>query len=291
MSNFHPDFIDKYKFTKEYRFNFRIHGILFHFTVFEKSESYFKPSHLQLFLKKFLQLHQEMYPNKNIIKKQVNIVIYDILLKKRLPAKKMAITTEHINSGYCYINSDSKNTNIVVYRREEAYKVLIHELLHFFNTFPYDHDIQKGFSKHFSSVSNTIDVNEALVELNALCLNCRIIANLTNKPYMKLLNEEFVFSTKQVRKLLAQQNVKFENIIQNKFVWNEKTPAFSYFVLKHIFLANMLNKTLYSINTTLNIKHNTNQNSFIKMTKNTYDYNIHTIAQNDLRTGKKELHL
>lgn len=232
-----------------------------------------------------------MYPHNIITKTNVNIVIYDILLKKRLPAKKMAITTEHINSGYCYINSDSKNTNIVVYRREEAYKVLIHELLHFFNTFPYDHDIQKCFEKHFSSVSNTINVNEALVELNALCLNCRIIANLTNNPYMKLLNEEFVFSTKQVRKLLAQQNVKFENIIQNKFVWNEKTPAFSYFVLKHIFLANMLNKTLYSINTTLNIKHNTNRNRFIKMTKNTYDYNIHTIAQNDLRTGKKELHL
>lgn len=41
-----------------------------------------------------------MYPHNIITKTNVNIVIYDILLKKQLPAAKMAIKAEHINSGY-----------------------------------------------------------------------------------------------------------------------------------------------------------------------------------------------
>lgn len=36
MDNFHPEFVDAYAFSKESRFKFKIHGILFSFTVFEK---------------------------------------------------------------------------------------------------------------------------------------------------------------------------------------------------------------------------------------------------------------
>ena len=274
MNNFHPKFVDAYAFSKESRFKFKIHDILFSFTVFEKPPSYFKSRHLRLFLQEFLRVHKNMYPQNIITKTNVNIVIYDILLKKQLPAAEMAIKAEHINSGYCFVNSTMDSTNIVIYRREELYKVLIHELLHFFNTVPTNQDMQNRFSALFTSVSNTIHVNEAVVELHALCMNCRVIANLTNEPYMDLLYAEYDFSIKQIRKLLTQQNVKFDCIMKNKFEWNEKTHAFSYFVLKHIFFSHMLGLSLGSISNQFKYsKKKVQGNNYIKMTTNAYNFN------------------
>ncbi len=48
-------------------------------------------------------------------------------LPRRLPEKGIPVGPEHVNGGYCYPCSPHV---IVVYRKEEATRVLIHELLH-----------------------------------------------------------------------------------------------------------------------------------------------------------------
>jgi hypothetical protein len=46
---------------------------------------------------------------------------------RQLPPAGQEVSSEHVNGGYCY---PCKPDTIVVYRKEEATRVLIHELLH-----------------------------------------------------------------------------------------------------------------------------------------------------------------
>ena len=174
--NYHPDFVNKYKFNDKRTVKIDINGVLFIFQIFQnKLDKKFDEGKCRKVLKEFLEIIK-IYPK--IDRNKINIVVYDIPIKKQLPDKKMFIEPKHINSGYCYPTSNINDTNIVIFRREEFYKVLIHELLHFFDIFPYNQDLQTVYANMFSSVP-TININEAIVELYAIQIKRRIqIASL-----------------------------------------------------------------------------------------------------------------
>ena len=60
------------------------------------------------------------------IYKNINIEIYNTPFKKKLPCRNYCknLSSININSGLSYSN------NIIIYRKEELLKVLIHEIIH-----------------------------------------------------------------------------------------------------------------------------------------------------------------
>lgn len=262
---YHPDFVNQYKFDDNKTIEMDISGVKFVFQVFQNlSKNTFNIENCKKVLKEFLEIIKT-HPNK-IERTKVNIIVYDIPKKKQLPLENMSIEPKHINSGYCYPMSTTDDTNIVIFRREEFYKVLIHELLHFFDIIPYSEDLQTLYTSIFSSVP-TINVNEAIVELHAIYMNCEIISKLKNKELNKLLESEYVFSITQCTKLLKQQNIDFSDIVRNKFRWNENTNAFSYFILKHILLHFALNKTISNLQDNFKTQSLNSKNMNIRLSK------------------------
>jgi hypothetical protein len=62
-----------------------------------------------------------------------SVVYVDAPERRYLPAERgAAILPDHINGGVCYHGAGTRR--IVVFRREDAGKVLIHELIHLFDT-------------------------------------------------------------------------------------------------------------------------------------------------------------
>jgi hypothetical protein len=262
---YHPDFVNEYKFDENISIEIDINGIKFSFQVFQNiGQKVFNEEKCRIILNEFIEIIKK-YPK--IDRRKINIIVYDIPKKKQLPAKKQYIESKHINSGYCYPTSTSDDINIVIYRREEFYKVLIHELLHFFDIIPYNQELQTLYANMFSSVPN-INVNEAIVELYAIHINCEIISRLKNKDLKKLLEIEYNFSITQCKKLLKQQDVDIFDIVKNTFSWTENTNAFSYFILKHIFLHFVLNKTTNELHENFDFQTIYSKNQNIQLSKN-----------------------
>jgi hypothetical protein len=263
--NYHPDFVNKYTFDDVRMIQIDIKGVSFIFQVFQNiSSKRFNEKKCKKVLKEFVDII-EKYPKNTITK--INIVVYDIPMKKELPLKKEYIEPKHINSGYCFPYSTVNDTNIVIFRREEFYKVLIHELLHFFNIIPYNQDLQTEYAKKFSSVPS-ININEAIVELHAIHINCEIISKIKNKSFEQLIEFEYDFSITQCKKLLKQQDAEFSDIMENSFTWNETTNAFSYFILKHIFFHLILKKPFHELHNEFNKKTASSKIKSIRLSKN-----------------------
>jgi hypothetical protein len=261
---YHPDFINDYVYNDTSKIDIKINDVIFIFTVFENSSEHrFNVKKCTKVLKEFLDII-ETYPK--MFRNKINIEVYDIPKKKNLPPKNETIEPKHINSGYCYTTSGVNDINIVIFRREEFFKVLIHELLHFFDIIPYNHDLETLYGNMFNSV-HSINVNEALVELYAIHISCEIISKIKGKKLDELLESEYEFSITQCKKLMKQQDVTFSDILKNKFVWHQDTNAFSYFILKQIFFNFTLGKSINDLHDKLNNITNISLHSNIKLSK------------------------
>ena len=97
------------------------------------------------------------------------IYIYSSKVKRVLPSEG-SIGPEHLNGGYTYpCNSDC----IVIYRYEEATRVLIHELLHASCT---------------DNMNNSVEIREAATEMWAELFLVTILANGNYKKTLELWN-------------------------------------------------------------------------------------------------------
>ena len=172
----------------------------------------------------------------NILKKLTNnlkisnIIIFPTLFKKEIPKKYKPLGPGECNSGATFFKfSREQNGVVVIWRIEELYKVLIHELLH-------------SFYCDFELIQNDIQIynkyylNEVYVETLATLLNCIIKGIFNNKDihYIKnLLVDEMNHSINQVCKIMLYYKIK-KNNFYNYFInhFEEKTNVFSYYVLK-----------------------------------------------------------
>ena len=265
--DFHPGFVDEFSFDTISQVSFRAKGIEFRFEIHENRNKRFNVLNLKKNVRDSMKiiLRETMKPN---LRKRVNVVVYNIPKRKVIPeGVGQYCDAKHFNSGYCFLRSAETDTNIVIYRSEEFYKVLIHELLHLFDTFPFSVELQEFYQNKFTCVYR-INVNESIVEMNALRINSEIMANRLSRHPNDLLKDEYRFSATQVKKLIFQQNTTFERVMRNDFVWRETTNAFSYFVLKHI----MLHDLLYSsspklVSEPFRFSTKPPRNLFIKMSK------------------------
>lgn len=151
------------------------------------------------------------------------------------------ITPANVNSG-----ASIEGTIVMIWREEEFYKVLIHELIHYFgidfcqNDTVYE-EIEKIFRDNFK-IHGIDKVNESYTEALAIFINSIIFSVINSKTFDEVIKTEIIFSRFQVAKILNYFGItKFNDI--GKI--NQSTSITSYYVVKYLFLENLESLTDY----------------------------------------------
>ena len=199
----------------------------------------------------------------------ITIYIYLSSLKKELPSHStITIDQNHANTGFtrnCMVNSE-----IVIFRQEEWFKVFLHESFHNFSLDFSDmniNHINKQILHLFPLANSEVTAYEAYTEFWAEIINAAILAISLkgntlgkNKSPTPTLNEflkicEFIincernFGMYQLVKVLKHMNLSYfdlinqtkreeKNPIDIKKQYREATNVLSYYVLKNILLNN-----------------------------------------------------
>jgi hypothetical protein len=209
--------------------------------------------------------------------------------QKKLKTNIRFLGPENINSGSTYANH-----KVFIWRYEEVYKVLIHELIHFFM---FDQGI---FMK--SLVSNSINKhciigedreNESYTESFALILHTYLLSKFLKKSFFELINYEINFSIYQCKKIMNFYKIKnIKEIIYKKKCnnpINQKTAVFSYFFIKTSLIINLENIMNFINNNNHEhfnnmIKKSINNENFIKLiNKSSYYFGNNDFSENTLR--------
>ncbi len=183
------------------------------------------------------------------------LIFFETNLKKIFPknnfkSKPKILNADNINTALTFV-VNNKNGDIILYRKEECIKVLIHELIHS-NCIDYNIIFSKN-SKLFSNLfcSNyQVLLNECFTETIACIINVYYIyitgiykmidSNLTVN---KMLYNECVYSNYICSKIKTYYGInKISNIIKNKCTeqFPQQTNVLSYYFLKNILLNDII---------------------------------------------------
>lgn len=198
------------------------------------------------------------YANKKC-SKQLILYLYLTSNNKYLPSNKVDILGQnHANSAFTY--SCPEDGEIIIYRQEEWFKVLIHETFHSYGLdFSEMHNSLKSCNNKILSIFNVeseVNLFEAYTEVWAEILNCCFcsyslikkkedvdefisIANL-------LISFEGLYSSFQMVKVLDYMGLTYNNLYSNAIVsqslretlYKEDTNILSYYIIKAILIFN-----------------------------------------------------
>jgi hypothetical protein len=158
---------------------------------------------------------------------QVKPVVADILLSsaKKFYPKNGIFGQSHLNTGYC------TGDRVVVYRKEEWFKVLIHELFHYneFDAPLRDANVATPIQTAYH-LRHSIMLNEAYCEVSARVIQCCFISAMTNFPVKYLLEIERQHSIQNIVNMLHCMNMEYESFFETHS-FREETNAFAYIVM------------------------------------------------------------
>lgn len=233
----------KYKYVISYNYKNNIINIEYYCSKKKKNINLFKIIVNRII---FMMIISNTYKN-------LNIEIYDTPFKKTFNCnnhKKCGkLTHNNVNSGLSYLN------NIIIFRREEMLKLLIHELIHALdidNKFENEKDIEKILDIYNINYSNLL-INESYVETWAIIINIFLVLHekkkYEKKNKIKLFKEyikkEIVHSFQQSSKLCIYYNIDDFNKIyrknKNSIKYIDSVNTFSYHIIKTINLNNINN--------------------------------------------------
>jgi len=232
-----------YNFSLQER-NFTVHFILENSTEITKCDN-----HINLII--HLMCILNIYSNK-MCSKNLNIFIYMTSLKKELPKTNAHILDPaNVNTGFtrtCMLTAE-----IVIYRKEEWFKVLIHESFHNFGLDFSDLNNTECHSKilRIFKVSSDVNLFEAYTEfwaeiINA-CLCSFLILQNKNDVNEFLLNADFfinferTYSFFQLVKTLNFMGVTYTDLYSSSLrnsKYKEKSNVLAYYVIKTILIHN-----------------------------------------------------
>jgi len=179
--------------------------------------------------------------------KDIKIHIFFTDFEKKLPKNKEdELDAYHINTGLTL--HKSYNGEILIYRKEEWYKVLIHEMIHllgFDNALFYDkHEKQIIHLFQFKKI-NRINYNEAYVEciaeiIHILLLSIIQVKNMNDYKkiytiFMKKIHGEIEYSKSNILKIMNHMNIDITNNqhLHTSFSnYHENTNIMSYYFIK-----------------------------------------------------------
>lgn len=200
----------------------------------------------------------EEYSNKNC-SKSINLYVYLTPFTKIFPDNHLTILdTDHINTGFT--TGCKENTDIILYRQEEWFKVFLHETFHCFGLdfsnmkIP---DINTQMMKLFN-VNIEYNLYESYCEVWARIINVMFYTfikldgnNKLNKSlflslFSDSIHNECLHSLSQCIKVLHFMDLNFnlvtrktsDNISICNILYKENTSVFSYYVISGILLNN-----------------------------------------------------
>jgi hypothetical protein len=190
----------------------------------------------------------------------LNINLYLTGSMKVLPTKtEQTIKPEHANTAYT--TSCKKNAEINLFRKEEWFKVLIHETFHCsgMDFSELDHSSSNKKVLAIFPVNSDVRLFETYCEMWAEIINVMFISynkletneNLNEEMYHKmilhtekLIYYERLFSLFQCAKVLHYFGIKYKNLYENDLYskqlrtrrYREETQVLSYYIIKSIYM-------------------------------------------------------
>ena len=189
--------------------------------------------------------------------KELNIYFYLTDFKKKLPENMLeTLGPFHCNSAVT--TGCLEKTDILIFRREEWFKVLVHETFHCFGLDFANYSNKKFESKIKNIFPLDIEFNvwEAYTEFWATFINSMMFSFdlLKDKEDLETfllyttfnLKFEQIFSLFQITKILNFSSIPYKALYEKlpvyqpmrEYLYKEKTSVFSYYILKTIFLYN-----------------------------------------------------
>jgi hypothetical protein len=163
-------------------------------------------------------------------------------LKRFFPNKNELIRVNHVNGGY----SNSYKKIIFVWRYEEFEKVLLHEIIHYFNMDNRDIIINTKLK-----INGPHSYYEAITDFWAIIYHLIYLSLIKKVAIKNLLELELTFIKNQAMILNDYFKLGNWDNIENISI-EQSTPAFSYYILKYLlfeyFLINDLNKYINDLN-------------------------------------------
>jgi hypothetical protein len=197
-----------------------------------------------------------IYSSKDCAKR-ITIYLYLTSLKKVLPNSKIHILDE-INVNTAFTTTCPRDSEIVVFRKEEWFKVFIHETFHNFGLdfSMMNNEVVNNCILNIFKVKSDVNGYEAYTEfwaeiMNALFCSFYALKNINdvnNFLYNSelFINFEITYSFFQLTKTLDFMGLSYSDLYSNKKesiilrenLYKEKTNVLSYYVIKTILLYN-----------------------------------------------------
>ena len=226
--------------------------------------------------------------------KNLKIYVYWTNINKEVPKDSLKILgPEHCNSGlttFCSING-----SIVIFRKEEWFKVFIHETFHIlgldFSKFPCNKLNDDMYN--LMPIHSKFNLYEAYSETWATIMNCLFCAyellgkNDNEEDFLLyadfLIQYEKMFSMYQCVKVLDFMGLKYTHLygnthaarISRDFLYRENTNVFAYYILKMILLYNFGSFMIWCLENNINLikfdKMGRNLNKFFSFIKAHYN--------------------
>lgn len=228
--------------------------------------------------------------------KNIKIYLYLTKQKKMIPKIELSVLNSK-NCNTAITTACNPNGEILIFRKEEWFKVLIHETFHLlcldFSGLNYS-NLRLKFKKIFN-LDSEYEMSESYSEfwanyINTLFYSYDLLDNKNNFNdfllYTKFCVEyEKKFALFQMVKILDFMNLTYNELLNNsteinlkKRLYKEDTNVFAYYMVKSILLFNYEDFILWCYNNNDNIlsfkKMNSNLNSFFLFFKKHYKNDI-----------------
>jgi hypothetical protein len=186
---------------------------------------------------------------------ELSIYLYFTSLTKKVPTSNIYILDQH-NVNTAFTTTCPKQSEIIVYRKEEWFKVFLHETFHTFGLDFSDMNNELCRIKILDifPVNSEVNLYESYTEFWAKIMNALFCSyhNLTNKEDSDdflnncefFINFEIIFSYFQMVKILDFMNLNYnqlyekgpQNDIIRKSLYKEKTNILAYYIITLILL-------------------------------------------------------
>ena len=204
--------------------------------------------------------------------KSYNIDIYLTHFKKQFNFETNIILPKNVNTGVTYHNN--KEIKILIYRKEEWFKVLIHELIHALNL-----DFLKQYKefynlKSYFDISSDFNINESYVEFWARIINTCFLSYIQCNKSIEIFKIKFKYNLNIEISYSIGVGMKFFNLITyHNLDYKEKTNGLAYYLITMLLIVNYNNFMNWcSINNINLLKINSNSTNAEKFVNKIIEY-------------------
>jgi hypothetical protein len=204
---------------------------------------------------------------------KLSIFLFFSKLEKSLPEYGEQMERHNLNNAYTYPCTD--NSELIIYRKEEWFKVFCHESMHNLGLdfSGKDDVVSKDLILQIFPIKSNVRLYEAYTETWAKIMNC-IFSSIYGENdnfdefiyrFDYLISKERVFAILQTVKILNYMGLKYQDMYDTNGsnrdkLYYEKTYLISYFIINSILLNNYQEFINWCLTNNVNILQFDNEN-------------------------------